>query len=372
LFMKLLLFLLILPVILSNCIAPQKTKRQFSSLEGKDLIVYGRSKVNEIDGSISLITSASHFGIQFYDQVELLANTQGENTVYLQYEINDNYESKKIKIVGNNLQKFIIKSPNNELCKLWIYKCSEAIAGQVNIHKIIGNSFSVLKKPKQKLIEFIGNSITCGAASDTSEFPCTEGNYHDHSNAYLAFGPRVSRELKVDFIINSISGAGIYRNWNSDGPTLPELYDFVDLSSLENGKYDHTQNKPNIISIALGTNDFSKGDGVKARLPFDRDKFVFHYIQFIKKIKNIHPKAIIVLTDSPMINGENKNIFNSCLLEIKKNVDDLYPLSQGIYIFTYKEMEPRGCSYHPSIDDHYMMAMEIKDFYKNLLESYRN
>ncbi len=74
-----------------------------------------------------------------------------------------------------------------------------------------------LKVPAASLIEFIGNSITCGAAADPSEVPCGTGVYHDQHNAYYAYGPRVARALAANYIVRSVSGSGIYRNWNSDG-----------------------------------------------------------------------------------------------------------------------------------------------------------
>ena len=105
------------------------------------------------------------------------------------------------------------------------------------------------------LIEFIGNSITCGAAADPSEVPCGSGEYHDQHNAYYAYGPRVARALNTNFLLSSVSGAGIYRNWNSDGPALPLLFEQSDLRENSSRPWNFDLYSPDIVSIALGTND---------------------------------------------------------------------------------------------------------------------
>ena len=74
------------------------------------------------------------------------------------------------------------------------------------------------------IIEFIGNSITCGAAFDVLSIPCKMGEYHDHHNSYFAFGLKIALALYIEFILSSVSGIGDYRNWNSDGPTMPQVY----------------------------------------------------------------------------------------------------------------------------------------------------
>ena len=53
----------------------------------------------------------------------------------------------------------------------------------------------VIPNSNAPLIEFIGNSITCGAAADVSEVPCGSGVDYDQHNAYYAYGPRVARML---------------------------------------------------------------------------------------------------------------------------------------------------------------------------------
>lgn len=141
---------------------------------------------------------------------------------------------------------------------VWIYKATEAATGPIFIEKIIAHNISALKNPDRPLIEFIGNSITCGAAADPSEIPCGAGEYHDQHNAYYAYGPRVARILHANFLMSSVSGIGIYRNWNTDGPTMPQVYEKTDFQENSKREWNFRTYHPVVVSIALGTNDFSE------------------------------------------------------------------------------------------------------------------
>jgi hypothetical protein len=237
----------------------------------------------------------------------------------------------------------------------------------VFIEKIIGKNIHPLKRPEKPVIEFIGNSITCGAAADPSEMPCGTGVYHDQHNAYYAYGPRVARALNINFIMSSVSGIGIYRNWNSNGPTMPQVYEKTDLQYDSKRNWNFSTYKPAIVSIALGTNDYSNGDGKHERLPFDSALFVSTYIKFVQLVKSKYPGSTIALLSSPMINGERRITLQNCLTAVKQNIDALYSKDKPVALYFFKPMQPRGCSGHPSVEDHAILAEELIPFFRSLL-----
>jgi lysophospholipase L1-like esterase len=232
---------------------------------------------------------------------------------------------------------------------------------------VSGKGLKALTVPERPLIEFIGNSITCGAAADPSEVPCGSGEYHDQHNAYLAYGPRVSRVLGANFVLSSVSGIGIYRNWNSDNPVMPNVYEKIDFQESGTRPWDFKTFEPAIVTIALGTNDFSRGDGKKPRLPFDSATFTGEYVKFVKLVKSKYPKAQIALTNSPMISGADNDLFVTCLKKVKRIIGRDFPNDKPVSIFLYKAITPRGCSYHPSVEDHQLMADQLTPFLRNLL-----
>jgi lysophospholipase L1-like esterase len=337
-------------------------------LKGKDLIAYGRADVSK-NGSLELITSACHTGINFSGQkCEIYFSLQDSKSVgYFQYELDGEYQNR-ISLCGKTKSKITISAKEVGDHELWIYKTTEAHTGPIFIDSIVGDDVAAITKQKMPLIEFIGNSITCGADADTSEFPCDKMDYSHYHNAYYAYGPRVARALNCDFVLNSVSGYGIYRNWNNDGPALPAVYKNLDFQYNSLRKADFTTRHPEIISIALGTNDMSDGDGSQ-RKPFDEKTFIAKYVDFIKELKAIHPSSKYVLLSSPMMQGERRKILESCLANVKKEVDVLYPKDSKIQIHNIKEMKPSGCGDHPSVNDFKIIAEQLVPFFKNVLEA---
>jgi len=250
---------------------------------------------------------------------------------------------------------------------VWIYKATEATTGPIFIEKIMGRNLQPLKRPDAPLIEFIGNSITCGAAADPSEVPCGTGVYLDQHNAYYAYGPRVARALGVNFILSSVSGIGIYRNWNSDGPTMPQVYEKADLQDNSQRPWIFKNYQPRIVSIALGTNDLSNGDGKRPRLSFDSSAFVSNYVRFVLLVKSKYPEAQIALLSSPMINGDRRTLLQNCLTAVKSSIDSLNPSGKQVALYFFKPMHARGCSGHPNVEDHGILAVQLTPFFKKLL-----
>jgi lysophospholipase L1-like esterase len=225
-----------------------------------------------------------------------------------------------------------------------------------------------IKQEARKKIEFIGNSITAGMANDTKDIPCGTGKWYDQHNAYMAYGPRVARALNIDFMVSAVSGIGIYRNWNSTYPAMPQVYESAYLEIDSNQRWDFNRYTPDVVSIALGTNDFSDGDGKTARLPFDSAIFINTYVSFIGTIYSHYPNTQIALLTSPMLSGAKRDLHFACLQSVKAKAGVLYPAKKPVEIFRFKPMVPKGCSYHPDLKDHEVLAEEVMPFFKKLLE----
>jgi hypothetical protein len=337
------------------------------TLNATSLRPYGRYTQNT-NGNLELISSAVHFGFHFmgtYCSIfASLSDPAAHN--YLQYTVDGIY-FRRIKVSGNLNRPYNISGLGQGEHTIWIYKATEATTGPIFIQKIVGHQIKALTVPNRPLIEFIGNSITCGAQADPSEVPCNVGEYHDQHNAYYAYGPRIARMLNVNFILSSVSGIGIYRTWNTPGPSMPQVYEKTDFLLNSKRNWDFKSYSPRIVSIALGTNDFSDGDGRTPRLPFDSVVFVNNYVRFVELVKSKYPSACIVLLSSPMLNGKKRSTLQNCLTVIKESIDRKYPSNKRIALFFFKPMNARGCGGHPSVEDHEILANELAPFLKNLI-----
>jgi hypothetical protein len=337
-------------------------------LEAAALQPYGRFIINQ-ERNLELISSAVHFGFSFEgEECQVFASLPNNNDHnYLQYELDGKYQ-KRIRIQGASSEPFVLKVQGGGRHTVWIYKATEAHTGPIYIKKITGSKISPLKRQDAPLIEFIGNSITCGAAADASEVACGTGVYHDQHNAYHAYGPTVARAIGANFILSSVSGIGIYRNWNSDGPTMPQVYEAADFQANNTYRWDFTTYSPQVVSIALGTNDFSNGDGINKRLPFDSASFVRSYITFVQQVKLKYPNALIALLSSPMVRGSARETLQNCLIKVKEDVDALYPTAKPVSLYFFNPMEPHGCTGHPNLEDHALLAKELELFFRKILQ----
>lgn len=337
------------------------------TLYASQLYPAGRTALNE-KNQLELVSSAAHFSCSFTGTscvVYIAAgNTGGYN--YMQYELDGVYQ-KRIRVTDTPV---IINATGSGTHLLSIYKATEAHTGALVVTKIAATGITAVKEPERPLIEFIGNSITCGAAADASEIPCGSGQYHDQHNAYMAYGPSVARTLKLNYLVSSVSGIGIYRTWNRESPNMPQVYEKLDFQEQGTRNWNFNICKPAIVSIALGTNDISRGDGTP-RATFDSARFVSAYVAFVKTVKGYYPQARIALLSSPMVKHAAGELLKRCIAAVKQQIDTAYPGSKPVATFYFEPMEPHGCTGHPDVADHQRMAAQLKPFFKKLLKNNR-
>lgn len=282
---------------------------------------------------------------------------------YVVLTINDEYK-ERYQLQGDTIHKIEIQLPENEINKVGVFKASEAFHGGIIIHDIEAEEIVPIDDNKTVSIEFIGDSITCGALADNSGIDCNEGEYIDQHNAYLSYAPRVARALNADYVLSSVSGIGMYRNWNDENieePIMPQVYDNLRLNLDASKPYKSTI-QPDIISICLGTNDMSDGDGVKERLPFNSEKYTANYIKFVENVYKHYPNTQLALLNSPMVDGDRNDTLVSCLKKVQAHFKE-----KNIALFEFDELYVTGCNYHPSVEEHKKMADLLIPFYKNLL-----
>lgn len=319
-------------------------------------------------GDIVLISSASSikFNVLGDSCTVLLRNHNQVPHSFVSIEVDNKYMGR-IKVQENEFRSYNIqlkKGRKNQI--VTIYKATEAQTGNINFGGINAQELLPIPSKKRKKIEFIGNSITCGMGVDYKEIPCGTGLWFDQHNAYFAYGPRIGRALDVDYMLSASSGIGMYRNWDVDGPVMPDVYENRYLNTDSTKTWDFKKFTPDLVSICLGTNDLSDGDDVHPRLPFNTDKFTKKYIKFIDKVYSHYPNVQIALLSSPMLEGEKSKLLNSCLQNVKKYFDD-EEVQKSIAIYFFDKRYPNGCSTHPDMNDHQLMAESLIPFYKNLL-----
>ena len=286
------------------------------------------------------------------------------NHNYISIAIDGKYQ-KRIKLVKDNTEYEIAKNLEDTVHTLIVCKATEAQIGYVDFLGLLCTEILPPEKSRERKIEFIGDSITCGMGLDISEIPCNSAQWYDQHNAYLAYGRLVADKLNADWLFSSVSGIGVTRNWNSPGPTMPDVYDHIFLDT-NSPIWDANQYTPDLVSICLGTNDFSDGDGTYKRDKLDSAKFISDYIRFIKHIRARYPHAQICCLTGPMFSGEKSARLAEYLSAIVKHMHEVEN-DNKVHLFKFAGSYSKGCDSHPDRQEHEKMAEELLPFLKKVM-----
>lgn len=338
-------------------------------VETKSLFEYQGRVEKMKDDKVMLIGSAASVSFDFKgNSCSISLQSVEDHQNYVSLELDGNYIGR-IRIEKGNVKSFPITVSNAKKAHhLSIYKATEAANGGVLFAGTTAKLVESSASKKRKKIELIGDSITCGFGNDASTIPCGSGEWYDQHNAYWAYGPILSRALNINFVLSAVSGYGMYRNWNDehlDEAIIPDVYENLYLNKDSSKPYDFAF-QPDLVSICLGTNDLSDGDGKKVRLPFNEKKYVSNYIAFIKTVYKHAPNTRIVLLNSPMLSGERNVTLVKCLKKVIQAFEN-DKKHKPIVLFQFKSMSPKGCGYHPNIADDKVMAEQLIPFFKKVL-----
>jgi lysophospholipase L1-like esterase len=240
---------------------------------------------------------------------------------------------------------------------LTLTKRTESSVGETQLLKINATLVGT-PPPAARRIEMIGDSITAGygvlgADSSCSFSPETE----DES---LAWGALAAKELDAVHTAIAWSGIGLVQNY--EGETTDEMPDRYAraLATDAASTWTPTLFEPDVVVIALGTNDFS-GEGDDPG-----DAFQTKLVEFLTTIRAAHANSQIVLATSPMLEGQNKadqEKYFQGAIDARKAAD---PKISLLKIDTITEAEGFGCDYHPSKATQTRMATALVAHVKTL------
>lgn len=144
--------------------------------------------------------------------------------------------------------------------------------------------------PKERLIEFIGDSLTVGyvAAKDGKMAAAWSTTTEDVTKTYC---PQIARAFDAEYQVVAISGRGVVRNNGGDSEVLfPDIYPELDYYNNPGVKYDFSV-QPDVIVVNLGTNDESD-----ANKDLPREEFRQGLYAFLTQLRQYYPNAQILYT----------------------------------------------------------------------------
>jgi hypothetical protein len=151
--------------------------------------------------------------------------------------------------------------------------------------------------PKNRKIEFYGNSITAGyAVEDYSGKDSWAGT---NTNNYVSYAALTSRFFDADYTCVCKSGIGVTVSW--EPLIMPEIYDRLNPSD-STSTWDFSQKQPDLVIINLFQNDswiVEQPNNAQFKRRFGSTKpseefLITAYQNFVRSIRSKYPNAHIV------------------------------------------------------------------------------
>jgi lysophospholipase L1-like esterase len=212
--------------------------------------------------------------------------------------------------------------------------------------------------PRTRQIEFVGDSHTVGYGNTSPKRECSREEVWATTDASRGIGPLTARRYGADYQVNAISGRGIVRNYGGGaGDTLPAAYPFTLFDHA--APYRDPAWRPQILVIALGTNDFSTplhpGEKWDSRDAL-REDFEASYVRFVRGLRARNPQAFFILWATDLADGEIAS-------EVQKVAARLRASGETrIAFIPVAGLSLSACDYHPSLADNRRIAGAIGGF----------
>ncbi|WP_027328584.1 GDSL-type esterase/lipase family protein [Marinimicrobium agarilyticum] len=206
-----------------------------------------------------------------------------------------------LKLKPTSQEWVLIDSDKKVSRRVEITHRGETWLSQVTLEGVTINANAALepvKLPSRKML-LVGDSVTCSYGAGDRETPLNTAPWWDPKASY---GMKVAEALDAQVHLVCYGGRGLTRSWNGnrDEGNAPEFFEWAIANKASPVEWEHTRYQPDLILVSLGTNDFSLGIGP---LP-EREGFVGAYVDFLVRLRAVHPGATIALTEGAIVNDE--------------------------------------------------------------------
>ena len=240
-----------------------------------------------------------------------------------------------------------------------IQKRTEADQGRTTFHSFtVANDLQQASPVKERLIEFVGDSYTCGYGIENS---ISRNRYTPETqNTSKTYCALLARYFDADFITVSHSGKGIARNYDdSDKQSrwyMPDRYGCT-FDNARQPKWEPGTLKPDITMIYLGQNDFST-----ERQPM-RDVFKRNYKRLLKSIKDYYGEEHPILCVSTKVDKLLFDFVRECVEECGYSNVYYDGMFQAVHLDNDQEL---GADWHPNEKAHIKLAYALIPYFSTI------
>jgi lysophospholipase L1-like esterase len=222
----------------------------------------------------------------------------------------------------------------------------------------VGAGETALPPPRyDRRIEFIGDSYTVGYGNTARGQTCTVDDVRDTTDTSQSFAPLTAKHFNAAYRILASSGRGVVRNYGGmAADTMPVLYQYALFDhSVPADDRDWT---PDVVVIALGTNDFSTSLGdseawhSRAEL---HDDVVRTYVAFVGRLRAKWPSARFILMAST---GYDRKIIDA----VNAVADTLKGGGMtNLDVLAFEGLDYQACDGHPSLKDEALLSRLLSE-----------
>ncbi len=266
-------------------------------------------RCHQIGDTLWLAMSGSGIGTRFTGRhLEILIRG---GSVTERGEPEGNYARVAVYVDGVRIRDEMIDVPQKRLVVIdreypgdyavQVIKLSESAMSVIGIEPLVtGEEDLLVPLPgKAHLVEFIGDSITCGYGVDD------EDSSHGFSTATedvtRAYAHHTARLLDADYTLFSASGFGIISGYTDDPrrrmaqQRIPDYYHSVGFSrdrfpggaDPTKTRWDFSRLRPEAVVVNLGTND----DSFCQDTPEKQQEYMDAYQRFLCDVRQCNPQA---------------------------------------------------------------------------------
>lgn len=227
-----------------------------------------------------------------------------------------------------------------------LVKRTEAFVGTTRFRGFeIPSGGLFMAKKRNRVIEFVGDSITCGYGNEG-------GSQNEHflpetENAYQSYASIAARAVGADVRLIAWSGR---KMWPDN--TMPEIYDRV-LPTEAAPLVDPKDPVADVVVVNLATNDFG------AKNP-EEGPWTAAYETFLRKIRGQYPKAQLYVTLGSMMTDEyppQNRALSTARGYLNRMVERMHDPKLHFVEFDRQRMEDGiGSDWHPNVTTDRKMA----------------
>lgn len=220
-------------------------------------------------------------------------------------------------------------------------------------------------KPERR-IEVYGDSVSAGEVAEAVEYAGKPDPVHngEYSNGWYSYAWMTARKLDAE--IHDIAQGGVAlldgTGWFAapDYIGMENVFDKIQYNpSLGQATHwDFEKYTPHVVIIAIGQND-NNPDDYMANEPDGQKANIWkeHYKKFVGRIRQIYPKAVIILSTTILKHSSN---WDKAIEEVRVSLND-----EKIYHFMYSN-NGAGTPGHIRVQEAEQMSEELSGFISSL------